>query len=150
MPADASALAPSQHGVRCHFRSIVRDNHVRLAAPADQLIQFTGHRRIAVACIPRSLEACVVPTPRFVINSTASCLNSRLNALLVMQILQFPEHLISVSKKPAAGYNSGSVMLVVPKRSTFESPLFGNSNLFMATAAKVGFSRRELTSTGCS
>jgi len=43
VPADARDLAPPEHGMRCHFRSIVGDNHVGLAAFADQLIQFTGH-----------------------------------------------------------------------------------------------------------
>ena len=43
VPADASVLTPSQHSMRSHFRSIVGDNHVRLAAPADQFIQFARH-----------------------------------------------------------------------------------------------------------
>ena len=43
VPANARLLAPSEHSMRCHFRSIVADNHVRLTTPADQLIQFTGH-----------------------------------------------------------------------------------------------------------
>lgn len=41
VPASTSVAAPPQHGMRCHFRSIIRDNHVRLAAYADQLVQFT-------------------------------------------------------------------------------------------------------------
>lgn len=42
-PPDASVLTPSQHSMRSHFGSVVRDDHARLAAPADPVIQFTGH-----------------------------------------------------------------------------------------------------------
>ncbi len=61
------------------------------------------HRRSTVACIPRSLEACAALTPRFFSNSTASCLNSRLNFLSVTSFLKSHKRLISVSTKPAAG-----------------------------------------------
>lgn len=43
MPANARVLAPSQNSIRCYFRSIVADNHVQLAMPTGQMIQFAGH-----------------------------------------------------------------------------------------------------------
>ena len=43
MPTNAHVLASPQHRMGCRFGSVVADNHVRLATPVDQLIQFTAH-----------------------------------------------------------------------------------------------------------
>lgn len=61
-------------------------------------------RRSTVACISISLEACAAFTPRLITNFTASCLDSRRRNFLVMWIVQFHKHRISVSTKPAAGH----------------------------------------------
>ena len=56
VPANSGILAPSQYCMRRHFRSVVRDDHIGLAAQTDQVIQFTRHPRAGQRSIHGSYQ----------------------------------------------------------------------------------------------
>ena len=65
-PANAGVLAPPQNGMRCHFRPIIADNHIRLAAPAPLQIGVTlrvSKPKLVSVLSAQSITKCAINTP---------------------------------------------------------------------------------------